>query len=252
METCHEIRRQLTEYVDEAIDGDVREAVARHLAECASCRGLAADLADIRHAARGLGPIAPPDHAWIAIAGQLRLGDRAGDAPAVTAAPVPWRRRAAWQWLGLAAGLVVVSLAAYLATRASSPTAPVITAGDRGTGNPAHAGSVESVADELQQAAAHYEVAIQQLEALANDGDQTLSPAVATTLQRNLTVIDHAIVDSRRALQAHPESEPARASLFEALRRKVSMLQTTVALMNEMRKGDAAGALKLTGRKSSS
>jgi flagellar biosynthesis chaperone FliJ len=123
---------------------------------------------------------------------------------------------------------------------------------DRAAGNPVAPGSVESVADELQQAAAHYESAIQQLEVLAKNGDQTLTPDVATTLQRNLTVIDQAIGESRTALQQHPESEPARASLFEALRRKVTMLQTTVALMNEMRKGDADAVAKITGRKSSS
>ena len=37
---------------------------------------------------------------------------------------------------------------------------------------------------------------------------------------------------------------------FEALRRKVDMLQTTVALMNEMRKGNADAVAKITGRKS--
>ncbi len=39
-----------------------------------------------------------------------------------------------------------------------------------------------------------------------------------------------------------PESQPARTSLFEALRNKVNLLQHTVVLMNEMRKGDAGGA----------
>ena len=54
--------------------------------------------------------------------------------------------------------------------------------------------------------------------------------------------IDQAIVESRAALTNDPESQPARESLFEALRRKVGVLQATVTLMNEMRQGNQAGA----------
>jgi len=61
-------------------------------------------------------------------------------------------------------------------------------------------------------------------------------------LRQNIQTIDVAIAESRTALSKNPGSEPARASLFEALRRKVGVLQATVTLMNEMRKGNQAGA----------
>ena len=64
-------------------------------------------------------------------------------------------------------------------------------------------------------------------------------------LQKNLQVIDQAIAESRAAFRSEPPSTPARDSLFDALRRKVSLLQDTIALMNEMRKGNAAGAAQL-------
>ena len=63
-------------------------------------------------------------------------------------------------------------------------------------------------------------------------------------------MIDKAIVDSRTALKSNPDSEPARETLLDALQRKISVLQTTVALMNEMRKGDAAAAARIVGGKS--
>ena len=71
-------------------------------------------------------------------------------------------------------------------------------------------------------------------------------------LQKNLQVIDSAISESRAALRAEPQSPAARDSLFDALRRKVGLLQDTIALMNEMRKGNAAGAAQIIegGRKS--
>jgi len=35
--------------------------------------------------------------------------------------------------------------------------------------------------------------------------------------------------------------------LFEALQRKVGLLRDTIALINEMRKGDQAGAARIAG-----
>jgi len=55
-------------------------------------------------------------------------------------------------------------------------------------------------------------------------------------------VIDQAILESRAALRTQPASEPAQASLVENFKAKLGLLQDTVALINEMRKGNEAGA----------
>ena len=110
------------------------------------------------------------------------------------------------------------------------------------------AGSAELVASvqaELVAAEQHYDKAIQGLEQIARSDSSALDPQVAGVLQKNLQVIDQAIAESRTALQKEPQSQPARDSLFEALRRKVSLLQDTIALMNEMRKGNSAGAAQI-------
>ena len=82
---------------------------------------------------------------------------------------------------------------------------------------------------------------------MAKDGQGSLDPQTAAVLQKNIGVIDQAIRESHAALQAQPTSEVAQASLFEALQRKVSLLRDTVALINEMRKGDPAGTAKIVG-----
>jgi hypothetical protein len=64
-------------------------------------------------------------------------------------------------------------------------------------------------------------------------------------LQKNLEVIDQAIGESRSALRTQPASEVAQESLFEALRNKVSLLQETVVLINEMRKGNQEGTARI-------
>ena len=58
-------------------------------------------------------------------------------------------------------------------------------------------------------------------------------------------LIDEAISESRAALQSEPQSESAQESLFTALRRKVALLQETLALINEMRTGDQDGAARI-------
>ncbi len=90
----------------------------------------------------------------------------------------------------------------------------------------------------------HYEKAITGLEQIAKSGEGALDPQVAATLRNNLGVIDQAISDSRVALAQQPGSQLAQESLFEAFRRKVALLQDTVALINEMRKGNQAGAAR--------
>jgi hypothetical protein len=65
---------------------------------------------------------------------------------------------------------------------------------------------------------------------------------VAAVLQKNLTVIDQAITESRDALRAQPSNASAQSGLFDALRTKVALLQQTVELINDMRKGNQAEA----------
>jgi len=233
-------------------DGELTPAetteVRAHLARCVDCRGLLADLQQLRATARGLGPIAPPDHAWMQIAGQIRLG---ADKP--VAAPVPARTVAAnptWQWIGLAAALVLVALGAYV-FRGGAETPSSIA--ETGAGNAGTTASVEAVTTELGLAMAHYEKAVAELERIAKTDDTSLDPIVAATLQRNIGVIDVAIAESRTALMESPASAPARDSLFAALRQKISVLQTTVLLINQIRQGDHEGAARIAagaGKKS--
>jgi hypothetical protein len=98
---------------------------------------------------------------------------------------------------------------------------------------------------ELQQAEQHYEKAIKGLEQIANAERGTLDPNTAATLQKNLAVIDQAISESRAAVRAEPTSEPAQTSLIESFKAKIGLLQDTVALINETRKGNEAGAARI-------
>jgi hypothetical protein len=105
--------------------------------------------------------------------------------------------------------------------------------------------AAQSVETELRQAEDHYEKAIRGLEQIATAEQGVFDPRTAATLQRNLAVIDQAIGESRAALRSQPASEPAQQSLMENFKAKIALLQDTVALINEMRKGNDAGAARV-------
>jgi hypothetical protein len=221
---------RLSEFIDGELDGAARAALDTHLATCESCRGVVADLMRLRDAARGLGPVAPPAHVWTSVQASLPGS----------------RRQARLQWIGLAAALVLVTLGAYAVTRVSSPDAPAAHT-DMASGNASATPTVESVEDELAKAAAHYEAAIRQLEAVASR--DALPADTAAKLQVSLAQVDRFIADSRAALVSEPQSLPARDSLFTALRRKVEILQQTVALVGAMQRGDHDAAARAAGNR---
>jgi hypothetical protein len=247
--TCARHQDSIGELIDGTLAGPDREALETHLATCEACRARVEDLRRIREAAARLDRLQPPDRVWTQIAARLEF-----DAPGRKTMVPSFRRSAALSWLA-AAALVVILAGTVWFMRSAFDTAPQHTAGiegpapsieaDRVAGNDSSPVVVESIEEELRLAEEHYMRAITALEQIANEKSEVLDPEVAGTLQRNLQVIDQAIAESRAAVQVRPESRPAQESLFEALRRKVYLLQDTIALMNEMRKGNQSEAARI-------
>lgn len=216
MTACLEVQPRLSAFVDGDLDADDRIAVAAHVDACATCVGIVRDLDALRRAAASLGAIEPPPRVF------ATLADRAADRPGSR------------QWIQLAAAIAIVAAGAYAVVRldrnANRFRPP--------SGNPAATVAVEAGGDEWRTMVTHYEEAIAALETVAKRDAGRLDPAIATTLRTNLTRVDDAIDQSRAALVTDPESEPARDSLSESLRRKVTVLQATVAVIAETPKGD--------------
>lgn len=247
-----------TTSIQDLIDGTIgsirRAELERHLEVCAPCRALAADLQAVRDAAARLDPIDPPARVWLHVAGRLRREGRLS-APAV--APASTRYGVV---LALAAALILaVGLSVVLLLPQFRGGDPASSASPAVDGNASADATVQGVEAEFRLAEQHYQNAIARLEQAAridqvaaasqNGGDardqDVLDPQTAAMLQKNLQVIDSAIAESRAALRDEPQSAPARDSLFGALKRKVALLQDSIALMNEMRKGNAAGAARI-------
>jgi hypothetical protein len=241
---CDAYREALAERLDGALAPSRAAAVDRHVETCAACAALAEDLHRIREASRRLSTLEPPASTRERVRSNVALMQAE-------------RRRTSRMYRRLAVAasiLLAVGLTAFLlrpswsgSGTANQPEAQ--TASATAPGSPQRtddaSGLVQSIEEELRLAEEHYERAIAGLEQAAASDQQTLDPLIAATLQKNLGVIDQAIDESRAALRSQPASQPARESLFEAFKNKVALLQDTVALINEMRKGDDAGTARV-------
>ena len=246
-------RESIQELIDGTIGAIRRAELERHLAECADCRAFLADMQAIHETAGTLDELEPPDGVWLQIAGRLRQEGRVQLPPVPAARP---SRSSRYAMLAIAATLVLAvggSIVALLVQYRSNRSVPPPTVATRAAAPAGNANAdidVESVEAEFRLAEQHYQNAIAKLEQAARldqagRDENTLDPQTAAMLQKNLQVIDQAISESREAVRSEPRSAAARDSLFDALRRKVALLQDTIALMNEMRKGNSAGAAQI-------
>ena len=232
---CEDLNEALVDLVDGRLDGAEQRNVERHLEGCQDCQALVEDLRSIRAAAFMLDRREPKADTWV----KLQAAIAREPAPKGRLLTMP--ARANWPvWLGAAAALIlatVIGLMPLMNRPAphddSAPTEAV---------DGAPEATVESVTAEFAAAEKHYQKAIDDLQTIANKDTGELDPQVAAVLQKNLTVIDQAITENREALRSQPSSSNAQNGLFDALRTKVALLQQTVELINEMRKGNQAEA----------
>jgi len=177
-------------------------AMARHLEACPSCHADLAALMRVRAALPSLEPAGsePPDveEMWAAIK------------PRLTAHQRRWAGRPlampAWALAAAAAVLVLASIGGTMLVLRSD-------ASDR-------AGSIRLGALESD-----YETASAELSRLLDGARRQLAPATVASLERNLSAIDSALAEVRRALAADPGNVTLEQLVLSAWRQKVRLLR---------------------------
>jgi hypothetical protein len=239
VDACERYLNAIHELVDGTLGPIRRAELELHLEGCDGCRALAADLQELARAARSLDVLEPPARVWQSISARLQAEG------GVTAPSRASSRYARMALLATAAALVLAVGAALFVLRrppavpqtaTATPPAPVSAA----AGNASPEDPVQSVVKELAQTEKAFQNLVE-----ASEASNTVDPKTAAEMQKNLLVMNEAINETRKALVTDPHSAPARASLYEVLKQKIQFLQNTIALMNEMRKGDAAGAAQI-------
>jgi anti-sigma factor RsiW len=257
------LQGMLDDYASGTLTLPEREEVRAHLEECEACRADAEFLHTLLADAAALPrDVAPPRDLWQGIAAKLepRATMDAGPAaverpgapalvivapPAGTAARdeaeeeakvIPFRRRTVQvpRWLLAAAAVAVMALS-------SGVTALMMDRSPGGGGTGGDDGGVvlptttETAAAPtalvaFQQGERSYRDAIGDLERLLAAKRDRMAPETAATLERNLAIIDAAIDDSRRALEADPNNHELAQMLNRVYETKVSTLQRAVEL----------------------
>lgn len=228
-------------YLERDLDAGDAAAFEAHLPRCAGCTAAVADLRAIQATARLLERRLPPPGVWH----RIEAAAEAEGAPVAHDNPVS----RSWNWRPFAAAAAVVLMlggAAWLvlSRQAEAPVTGSAAVTDA-PGNATEPDVVQSVEMQMQLAEEEYAQTIQGLEAIASVEVSTLDPETADVVQANLTLIDEAIGESQAVLEEEPTNTVAQESLFGALQSKVSLLQDTIALINEMRKGDPEGAARV-------
>jgi hypothetical protein len=230
--SCKDYEVQIGDYVDGTLDETQRASVESHLGTCASCRALVADFSMIRATSRTLEDHVPPPDMWRRISAAIAAEPK----PLLGFGDGHW-----WRVFAPAAAMAI--LVVGLAWTAGRLT-PLATERMARVTSGAESEPVSLVA-EYRRAEQDLSNTIEGLERIAADHPPALDMETADVLKANLTVLDGAIGESRAALQNEPENDVAQQSLFEALRNKVALLQDTIALINEMRKGNQEGAARI-------
>ena len=219
-----EIER-LNEYLDQELSSRDRRQIESHLGQCEECRRTLDDLSAIVRAASELPPVAPPERIWESIAASLIERKSFSKSSASRSAFYPALAAAAALLLGVSLWLVM---------RAGETPVPAD-----------QAALADMVTEELEAAESHYDKAIVGLEQIIAQSDGVLPQELASILNQNLDLIENAIGESRTAIATEPQSTAAQESLLQALRSKVTLLQNTILLINEVRKGQGENALDL-------
>jgi anti-sigma factor RsiW len=265
MMSCDQFTDALLAYLEHETDDATRATVERHSVTCADCGALLADLRKLRIDAANLPELQPARDLWSGIASRIEapvvsIGVKQPEiaravnvrlwasraliaASLVAAAGVGYAARGTTVTTDIAAPAQVAdqSDSVLLATTDSTPSpAPSATLPGRSGGNAPAIVPVSSAAArpiEVQNAvrvvatvAADYDREIARLQKLIDERRNQLDPVTVGVIEKNLSVIDTAIAECKKAIANDPASGFLIESLNQSLRSKVELMRTAALL----------------------
>lgn len=220
---CDAFDALLPDYLERSLDAANMAAVRLHLATCERCASLVRDLDDIRARAAELPLLTPSRDLWPEIEARLSPGVVSLDE---RRARMAIRRR---HWLvngAAAAALVVATATATVAGIRMLDRTHVRQIADTTITGPT---IVVPVAEKIP-ATLTYEREIDGLRTIVRDRRAQLDPKTLAVIERNLSVIDSAIAESRAALLKDSTSAFLVDQLDHALDTKLTLLRTVALL----------------------
>ena len=207
---CDEFRQISGEWVD----GDRNPSAVSHMAECARCRALIADLDSIRSAAALWPEEEPPARVWIAIRSQL---EKEGliRTPSLRPSAGWWERLRAFGAFRPALAGAYLSLVIVGAGLLGVQMKTVNSADQQAVWLQRAQSTMTPVAAELNTAETK---AVPALQAQSND--------LTATLNHNLAIVDNMISMCEKSVREDPQNEMTRDYLYTAYQQKADLLAT--------------------------
>ena len=225
---------RLSEYLDDELSPEDRDALESHLAGCEPCRATLDALRRVVERAGSLTPRPPAADLWSGIAGRL-------DPPAAApGAVVAFGRREARRFSFTlpqlaAAAIVLAAVSATLGVRMMrpAPASPPAVAAARTppTAVPEPSSAIEVAPVSLGDA--QYDAAVSDLERAIEKGRARLDKTTIAVVEQNLKIIDQALAQAQAALAADPANSYLTSHLVETRRRKLDLLRRAAALVSE-------------------
>jgi anti-sigma factor RsiW len=212
---------RLSEYIDDELTPGDRTQLEAHLTTCRECADTLEELRAVVTRAAELPARPPAADLWPGI--EPRLSGRSD-------AILPFHPRVTRRFSFTLPQIVAAGLALMLM---SGGGVWVLQHGGRATSMPPVAAVTGTGASALPAGLAdpRYDEAIADLEQALSAGRSELDATTITILQTNLAIIDKAIEDSRKALDADPANVYLNNHLADARQRKLALLRRATALV---------------------
>lgn len=202
--TCTELRERLDAYARDTLARDQATALEAHLSTCESCSAFLESVAPrLEETARLPRAMEPPGRVWDEVRSAI-----APRSPGRRHVRVP-------SWMLAAAAMLLIALSAGTTALLLRRPVAVVPGASTAIGSPL----------EAQYASASADLAAELAKAKG-----LLAPATVAVIERNLRVIDNALAESRRALQADPRNRMLEQMLVAVWRQKIDYLRRATAL----------------------
>lgn len=239
---CRRFDDVLSDYLENTISLPLRAAMDGHVASCARCSGLLADVRSIVDRAGALPELKPSRDLWPDVAALL-------DSPVVPISAAPSARRfRVPTWVGLAAAAAVLIVVTSVVTHrwvtngdAPTPTVAAIptvqapqpeSLGTAVSSIPKSSTSPSVPATERTRvsAAVTYGREIARLESFVRQRGDALDPTTKAIIENSMRIIDSALVEVRAALARDPASRFLTDQVDQTLEKKMELLRTVSLL----------------------
>jgi len=216
---------KLSDYLDGELSDHEHRSVAAHVAGCVECSQALHELRAVVERARTLVPAEPPADLWKAVADRIAVEN---EGPIAT---LGTRRRFSFTWPELiAASVLLVLVSGWAALRMNTPSSADLQV--RQPGNADIQAGPDVVAASVDDT--EYDAAVADLQRALQSGRGQLDPATVKIVEQNLTIIDQAVDDARRALAQDPANADLSGYLQETKRRKLDLLRHAAALAEDL------------------